>query len=399
EGSLPPPSQPAVEQHTKGANRGPALVRIMKYTILHTIETGGPGGAESVLLALATRIDTSRFRSLVLLPHEGWLRRKLEEKGIPVLLAKSSAWYDLRLPRAMAKLIKHEKVDLIHSHLADQNFYSCLVGRLTGSKTIVTYHGSPCCSRTEGLRCAIKLRFVRHSADAVVAVSNYLQQSLRELGFPDGRMVRIYNGVEMGRFNVSTAGRLRAELKCQNGTKLVGMVANLRESKGYEYFIEAARKVANSMPQTRFVAIGEIDEKIAKRFQGLIQQMSLQGRFCFLGFREDVPEILSDLDPFVLSSVSEGFSLATVEAMAAGKPVIVTRCGGPQEIVEDGLTGFLIPSADSDALARKICELLVNSERAAAVGQMARAKIASTFSLNKMVDEYERLYLYQLKGS
>src|SRR5262249_39386814 len=115
------------------------------------------------------------------------------------------------------KLIKHEKVDLIHSHLADQNFYSCLVGRLTGSKTIVTYHGSPCCSRTEGLRCAIKLRFVRHSADAVVAVSNYLQQSLRELGFPDGGMVRFYTGGGMARFNVWTAGGCALSLNVRMG--------------------------------------------------------------------------------------------------------------------------------------------------------------------------------------
>jgi glycosyltransferase involved in cell wall biosynthesis len=370
-----------------------------KQTILHTIETGGPGGAESVLLALATRIDTGRFRSLALLPHEGWLQRKLLEKGIPVFLAKSSTWYDPHLPRTMARLVRQEKVQLIHSHLADQNFYSCLVGCLMGSRTVVTYHGSPSWSKADKLRGAIKLWFVRRSADAVVVVSDYLKQSLRDLKFPPDRIVRIHNGVDMGRFSSLPAGRLRTELKCQNGTKLIGMVANLRESKGYEYFIQAARKVSDAMPEARFVAIGEMDERIATPLQDLIRQLSLQDRFSFLGFREDVPDILNDLDLFVLSSVSEGFSLATVEAMAAGKPVIVTRSGGPQEIVEDGRTGFLTPPSDPDAMAKKICELLANPERAAALAQMARTKVVNTFSLDKMVDEYERLYLLHLKGS
>jgi glycosyltransferase involved in cell wall biosynthesis len=364
----------------------------MKHTILHTIETGGPGGAESVLLALASRIDTSRFRSLVLLPHSGWLQNKLREKGIPVHLAKSNAWYDLRLPRALARLIRQEKVDLIHSHLGDQNFYSCLAGCVTGSKILVTYHGSPQCSETERLRSAIKLWFVRRSADAIVVVSDYLKQSFLDLGFPADRIVRIHNGVDVNRFAVAPAGKLRGELNCQNGTKLIGMVANLRESKGYEHFIQAARTVCDSMPQARFVAIGDTHPTIGQRMRDLVEKMSLEDRFFFLGFREDVPDILRDLDVFVLSSVSEGFSIATVEAMASGKPVVVTRSGGPQEIVEDGSTGWLVPPADPAALAGKICELLANPASAAALGRSARAKVEATFTIEGMVREYEHLY-------
>jgi glycosyltransferase involved in cell wall biosynthesis len=364
----------------------------MKHTILHTIETSGPGGAESVLLALADGIDTSRFRSLVLLPRAGWLQNKLKERGIPVYLAKSNAWYDPRLLRAMTRVIRQEKVDLIHSHLGDQNFYSCLAGRMTGSKIVVTYHGSPQCSEKERLRSAIKLWFVRHSADAVVVVSDYLKQSFMDLGFAADRIVRVHNGVDLDRFAISPAGRLRAELKCQNGAKLIGMVANLRESKGYEHFIQAARTVSDSMPHARFVAIGDINPTIGQRMRDLVEKMSLQDRFFFLGFREDVPEILRDLDVFVLSSVSEGFSIATVEAMASSKPVVVTRSGGPQEIVEDGRTGWLVPPADPTALAEKICEILANPARAAALAQSARLKVETTFTIERMVREYEHLY-------
>src|SRR5262249_17868053 len=118
----------------------------------------------------------------------------------------------------------------------------------------------------------------------------------------------------------------------------------------------------------------------------------LQDRFIFLGFRSDIPEILSELDVFVLSSVSEGLPLVALEAMAAAKPVIVTRSGGPQEIVEDGRTGLLIPPADSDALTEKICELFANPERAAALARTGRAKVESEFTLEGMICDYERLY-------
>jgi glycosyltransferase involved in cell wall biosynthesis len=364
----------------------------MKYTILYTIETGGPGGAESVLLALASRIDTTRFRSLVLLPGDGWLRTQLAKRGIATLVAKSEAWYDLNLPRVMRDLIHCEKVDLVHSHLGDQNVYSCLATRFTRAKVVVSYHGFPNDSERTGLRNAAKLWIVRHSADAIVVVSEYLRRSLLELHFPPDRIVRIYNGVDADRFSLAKPGRLRAEFKDLNGNKLVGMVANLRESKGYEFFVQAARQVSDFMPDTRFMAIGDFDKNIGPRMRQLVQQMSLQDRFFFLGFRDDVPEILRDLDIFVLSSVSEGFSLATVEAMAASKPVIVTRSGGPEEIIEDQSTGLLVPPSDSTALAAKICELLADPERAAALARTARAKVESTFTIDQMVREHEHLY-------
>lgn len=371
----------------------------MKRTILHTIETGGPGGAESVLLALASGIDNEQFRSIVLLPYMGWLGGKLQERGVPVFVARSRGWYDLRLLKALVRLVREEKVDLIHSHLPDQNFYACLVGSLTGTKTIVTYHGSPDAGGSGSFRSAIKLRVVRSSADGVVAVSDYLKKSLMDLGFEANQIERIYNGVDLRRFSDSPSGRLRAEFNYHNGIKLIGMVANLRESKGYEFFIRAARKVADSMPNARFFSIGAVDSAIGREMRDLVESVSLQDRFFFLGFRTDVPEILNDLDIFVLSSVSEGFSLATVEAMAAEKPVIVTRSGGPLEIVDDGRTGCLIPPADSDALAGKICELLASPERAAALARMARTEVMRMFSLERMIGDYERLYEGVLNGT
>lgn len=361
-------------------------------TILHTIETGGPGGAETVVLNLASNLDSRRFRSLALVPDGPWLPHKLRERGVPTYLVESRPWYDPRPMARMARLLEREKVDVIHSHLPDQNFYSCLAGRLTGRKTVVTYHG-PCeLAQGKGFKASMKLWYVRRSASAIVVVCDFVGQMLREVGFPSDKIVRIYNGIEVGRFCSPKTGRLREEIGCREEAKLIGMVANVRASKGYEFFIRAARKVLDAFPLTRFVSIGDMDGTLGQPLRDLVQQLGLEGRFFFLGFRGDVPEILSDLDVFVLSSVSEGFPLVTLEAMAAGRPVIATRCGGPQEVVEDGRTGFLVQPADSDGLAIKICELIGEPESAAALGQRGRAKVLGEFSLEQMVRQYECLY-------
>ena len=363
-----------------------------KLTILHTIETAGPGGAETVVLNLASRLDSDRFQSIALLPREDWLSERLRECGVLTFIVNSKAWYDFRLPVAMARLIRREHVDLVHSHLPGQNFYSCAVGRLVGCKVIATYHGAIELTQTKGLRGAIQLGYVRRSADSVVVVCDYVGAMLQGIGFPASKIVRIYNGIDVDRFQIRGDGRLKEQLGLSNGTKIVGTVANLRQSKGYQFFVEAARKVIDAKPDVRFVAVGDIDPVLAKPVKELIARLDLQDHFVLLGFRRDVPELLSEFDVFVLPSVSEGFPLVALEAMASARPSVLTRSGGPQEIVDDGLTGYLVPPADSNALADKICEFLDNPDHAVVCARNARAKVQNTFAMDKMIQHYEQLY-------
>src|SRR5579862_863428 len=165
-----------------------------KLTVLHTIETAGPGGAETVVLNLASRLDSNRFRSVALLPREDWLAERLRERGVLTLFDNSQAWYDFRLPLTMARLVQREGVDIIHSHLPGQNFYSCAVARLTGCKAIATYHGAIELTQTKGVRGTIQLGWVRRSAHAVVVVCDHVGTMLQAIGFPATKIVRIYNG-------------------------------------------------------------------------------------------------------------------------------------------------------------------------------------------------------------
>jgi glycosyltransferase involved in cell wall biosynthesis len=229
-------------------------------------------------------------------------------------------------------------------------------------------------------------------------VCDFMGKMLREIKFPARKVVRIYNGIQIDRYEVPADGRLKRELGISNGTKIVGTVANLRQTKGYEFLVQAAGKVLSAEPDTRFVAIGDINQEIAKPLFEATRQLGIQDRFHFLGFRKDIPELLNELDIFVLASVSEGFPLVALEAMAASRPIVATRSGGPQEIVDDGSNGLLVQPGDAGALAEKICELLQDPTRARRLAQLARVRVGAAFSIEKMISSYEDLYDRLLNG-
>jgi glycosyltransferase involved in cell wall biosynthesis len=238
---------------------------------------------------------------------------------------------------------------------------------------------------------------VRKGAEAVVVVCDFVGDILKGQGFSAQNITCIPNGIAIDRFNNVKEGTLRRQLGIEDNMRIVGTVANVRGSKGYEYYLHAARIVLDRFPNTLFVAAGDIDPALGSSLQDLHRRLNLGYGFRFLGFREDVPGILKDLDVFVLSSTSEGLPLVTLEAMASGKPIVVTRCGGPQEVVENGVNGFVVNPGDSNALAFAIGELLEKPERAQSFGRQARIKAESEFSIEAMVGHYEDLYLRMME--
>ena len=366
-------------------------------TVLHTIQTGGPGGAETLLLNLAAGMNSPRFRSVVFCPDGTWLPEQLRAHGIPFRLAASPHWHDPKVTREMIRMVREEHVALIHSHLPGQNFCASLVGTLLRRPVVATYHGQLELEQSAGMVGAIQLATVRKTASAFVVVSNQMRGALEHAGFTPARVVRIYNGVEASRFNGHGAGSVRGELGLGAEVPLIGMVANVRPTKGHDNLIRAARLVVDRFPDARFVAAGEHLAGLSDQLRALVAELRLQKSFFFLGFRDDVPAVLRDLDLFVLPSTSEGFPFVALEAMAAGKPSVMTRCGGPEEIVNDGVNGFLVPPSDPQALAERICLLLADPERARRLGRAAQDRVRQEFSRDGMIAQYEELYARLLR--
>jgi glycosyltransferase involved in cell wall biosynthesis len=367
-----------------------------RYTILHTIESGGPGGAETVVLNLVKRLNSERFKSIVLLPPGPWLNPRLRELGVPVIEVSWKAWYDPRGPLALVKTIRNYGVDLIHSHLPGQNFYSCIAGTFTGCKTLVTYHGPVEFQDGESLKGKLKLWFVNNTADRAVVVCNMVKEILVNYGFRQDRISVIYNGIDPVPYEAPAAGTIRSELGLGADAQLVGMIANVRQSKGYDILVRACAEVCRMFPSAKFVAVGDVHDVMAAPIKKLVAELSLEDRFIFLGFRSDIPKILGELDVFVLSSISEGMPLSVLEAMALGKAIVTTRCGGIPEIVDHGQTGLLVPPSDASALATAIGDLLSDRAKAERFGVNAQMKFQEEFTISRMIERYEQLYLSQL---
>jgi glycosyltransferase involved in cell wall biosynthesis len=289
-------------------------------------------------------------------------------------------------------MVREEGVDLIHSHLPQQNFHATLAGLVTRRPVVVCFHGAMEIERARGWLGKLCLAVPRRFARAAVVVCDQMAGVLADARFPAERIVRIYNGVDLRPRDPGAAASLRRELGLEPETPLVGIVANIREPKGHAYLIRAARRVLDRFPNARFLAAGEAHPLLSPQLEDLVRELGLEEHFLFLGFRNDAGRILEALDVSVLSSTSEGFPFVTLESMALARPTVSTRCGGPEEIVEDGKTGYLVPVADPEALADRIIELLGDPERSEAMGAAARRRVELGFSLQSMTDSYGDLY-------
>jgi glycosyltransferase involved in cell wall biosynthesis len=362
--------------------------------IAHLIETGGAGGAETVLLNLVTRMDRQRFQSTIVLMADGWLRERLEAEGLPPVILPSRRSYDLSFLRRLISLFRRRRIDLVHAHLPASNAYGAMAARCTGVPAVTTYHGMLNTTGSPRRSERLQLWLVRTLSATTVAVSDPLREQLvRKAGFRPDKVRTIYNGVDWTSFDrESSMAAKRAELGIDPHHQVIGMVGNLRRAKGYPHFVRAAARVAETVSRVTFLIIGEEEQSLRQELDAEIARRGLKSHVRFLGFRRDVPDLLRMLDVFVLSSLSEGMSIATVEAMGAGVPVVVTRSGGPEDLVQDGITGFLVPPRDAESMATKIKLLLGDATLAARMAAQGKRYARSHFGVQDMVRRYEALY-------
>jgi len=236
------------------------------------------------------------------------------------------------------------------------------------------------------------LRRLQRLSDYILVNSEAVCQSLlSENGFSTERIRVVRNGVDFDRF--STAKGIREALfpNFTRNNRLVAVVGNMHILvKGHLDLIEAAQEILKVSPQVRFILIGDGAQRpvIEKK----VRELGLEQNFLLLGYRMDVPELLSCCDLFVLPSVAEGLPNAVLEAMAAGLPVVTTRVGGVPEIIEDGVTGLLVPPKDPRALAEAISRVLRNPELAARIAHAGQEHVRSEFSFDRLIENLNRLY-------
>ena len=361
--------------------------------ILYLIESDDPGGAENVMLSLIEYFK-EKYPIYVGCFKKGWIYNELKKRKLnPQPIPTNKGSYDIKLLYHLIKLIKKEKINLIHSHLFDTNFYSSLAAKIAGIPHISTEHGDiHHTSKKLDKKTLIKAKTISHFSDKIVFVSKFTRDKFLKLSkVPKQKIAIIYNGIDLKEYEQPTdIQRKKAEIGIKNSEFVIGNVANLYPVKGQIYLLKAAKKIIKEFPNTKFLIIGrgELENELKKE----AQKLGIASHIKFLGFRNDVKELLKIMDVFVLCSLSEGLPLSLIEAMASRVPVVCTNVGGIPEVINDRINGFLVPPTDPNALATKIINLLKDRTLANKLAYSSYEKIKQQFSLQFMLDKYAEIY-------
>ena len=296
------------------------------------------------------------------------------------------------------RIFRRERPDVVHAHGSKGGLLGRLAARLAGVKRIYhTPHVYPF-QWAGGLRRLIFLaaeRMLWRLSDKVVAVGRGQAQVALDLRVarPD-RLTVIPNGVDAGHFESLAAPEERAEVRRELGLAdddlAVGMVARLSPQKGCGHFLRAARIVADKNKKARFLLIGA--GPLLPYLHALADDLDIRDRVIFLGHRPDAERLYAALDLFVLSSLWEGLPYVVLEAQACGLAVVASRIPGCVELVENGVTGYLVDLHDEEEIAARIAELLADADKRAAMGAAGRERVQRDFRLDRFLELHAELY-------
>jgi len=361
--------------------------------ILHIIDTTGPGGAETVFIQLADKLRSRGWESIVVIRGPGWVQDQLEARGLKPVVVPVEGGFAFKLLLSLLKLIREHNVSIIQSHLLGSNIYAGMAGMLTGVPVVATYHGMVDVSPSERLR-GLKHWVMQRGIKRYIAVSQQLMHSIARQGLLDSRRSKvIYNGVDLEKYKNVSSSRIREMLSLDTSTILIGSLGNIRPAKAYGVLISAAKIVVESNEKAHFVIAGHKKPQLMAELDKQIELLGLQNNIHFIGFCDNSAEFLSQIDIFALSSSSEGFSISTIEAMASKCPVVVTQCGGPEEIATQGETALMVPIQAPTEFAKAVMRLLGDKTLARKLACAGYEHCRSTFDLDIMIEAYEKTYV------
>lgn len=368
----------------------------MPIHIFHIVETMlGMGGMEKNVVNVIRRMDPERFAHTVCVVRKlGNLSDALPERVNVLCLGKINPVFSF-LTWDLARGIEAAKPDIVHSRNWG-TVEAVVAGGWTGSCALVhSEHGIDSVNgQCEPRRRRWFRRLAFELADRVFAVSYQLRDfHARNTGFPAGKMGVIHNGVDTGEFRPQPAARIcvRQRLGIAPDTFCIGAIGRLEPVKDLFTLLRATAELPDSGGRWRLLIAGDGSELCTLR-QFVDGSPNLRGRVEFVGDIRYIPEFLNALDVYALPSVAEGISNSLLEAMATGLPVIASATGGNPEVVVDGESGLLFPVGDSGELAKRLQMVREQVEPRVSLGKQALQRVKRHFSMDSMVQEYERLY-------
>lgn len=363
-----------------------------KLRVMQLCQSLLTGGLEQMVLSLAMNLPSEQYeRSICCLDRAGDLAEQARRGGVTVFEIAKGGGVKPATILALARLLRKEKIDVLHSHNAGCLIYGAPAAKLARIPVMVhTEHGrmldefdKKWLNRAE--------KFCSRWVKELVAVSEPTRDAyIKMTGIARNRVRIIGNGVDIARFQVPAKATLREELGIKTGDIVVGIIARLSEEKDHPTLIRAFRRVVDTAPNYRLLIVGDGPQR--SELESLIQQLGLQHKIILTGSREDVPDILALLDIFVLCSRTEGMPLTLLEAMAAGKTILCTPVGGIPNIIQDGRNGLLFPPGNADKLADLLLKVIRDRTLSTQLRTTTRQDAERKYGIARMVQAYESLY-------
>jgi glycosyltransferase involved in cell wall biosynthesis len=337
---------------------------------------------------------------------EGSLEEKVREKKIPLIIVKElvreiNPFYDIIAFLKLFFIFKKKKYDIVHTHSAKAGILGRISAKIANPKTIVihTIHGlpfHPYQNRILNFFYILAEKIAYYFTDHFICVGEIMKEkSLKARIGEESDYTVIYSGFEVEPY-IEFAKRkdeLRKKYDIKPNEKVIGMIGRLFYLKGQEYLIEAFKDISERFPHTKLLLVG--DGILREKLENYAQRNNISDRVIFTGLvpPEKIPEYVAIIDILVHTSLREGLPKTVAQGLAGGKPVVAFDIDGTKEIVINGKTGFIVPPKDINSLKEKIIYFLENSEISDKMGKEGQKLIKNLFSIGKMVDEIEKIYV------
>jgi len=368
-----------------------------RVNVLHVRDSSGIFGAERVILTLWRNIDAARFNLTLLAMRRADGRsqglitaaERCRLPGIPLDIGRR---LELGAIRAMRREVRARGIDIVHAHDFKSAFYALAASARLPVKRVVTEHGST----RDSLRKRLYLRLNEHVIyrffHRVIAVSEDLGAALERRRIRPPRLATIPNGID-----VELLGDLRETTPAEHplplrpGHLVFAVVGRLFPDKGHRFFLQALARLRQTHPAIDGLIIGDGPGREA--IAGFIEALGLKDSACLCGFRADMQAVYGSIDCLVVPSLREGVPYAVLEAMAAGVPVIASAVGDIPRLIEDGVSGRLVPAGDVGALHAALLDFVEAPARARSLAGAAKQLISEKWSARQMAEATQALYL------
>ncbi len=365
-----------------------------KIRILHLITRLPVGGAERLLLGVLSRLDPQRYESTVCcIQDRGELAGEVEAMGIRLVALNlmDKGGFDRRVTPTLVELIHRERIELVHSHLYHANLYGRLAAFRAGVPIIASVHNTY--TKRKWYRHLLNRWLGKRTARVIAGSAEVREDIRRHDHIDDSKIVVMPNCIDLERVRTDlNREQARRRLGCADDDFVLGTVGRLEEQKGHIHLLQAMSILRDTGlgKRLRLFIIG--DGRRRGELEAAASDLAIAGQVSFLGTQTRTADFLRAFDLFVMPSLWEGLSLAMLEAMAAGLPILATDVGGASEVLGNNQFGIRVPPGNADAIARQIAELAGNPLRLSRLAEAARERAESNYSTTTLAHRLEALY-------